>query len=147
MKAEEQYFWNEKNSREYVELIENAIPRNLHEGKFDLATANYGRLAETHTDLGVLHWRHGLDPRPDFERGVLAYAKMQTLAPEHAVPKNVQEMPYVYAMLALMDRRSPIAFEDENYHKEHRWPCYQCCLVHALHDQPLDAYHDQLLNT
>jgi hypothetical protein len=144
--APEQYAINEKNRLEELIIIEEALPKNLGESNFSLAASNYGRMAHRHADLGLLHWRHGLDPRPDFERGIEAYEKMCALAREHALPKNVGELPVVYAMLFLMGRQTAIEFEDENYHKQHRWPCYECCLVHMLHDQPLNELHRGLLD-
>lgn len=141
-----QFATNEKNTLDYVQLIEGAIPKNIEKGDSSLATTNYGRLAGSYANLGLLHWRHGLDPRQDFENGVAAYEQMSALAREHQLPKNVAEIPAVYAMLSLMGRESAIEFEDEAYHEEHRWPCYQCCLVHALHDQPLNEHHARLLD-
>jgi hypothetical protein len=142
----DQYSTNEKNRLDELAIIEGALPKNFSKGDFSLAVHNYGSMADLHTDLGLLHWRHGLDPRPDFEKGVVAYKKMSALAREHALPKNVSEIPIVYAMLFLMGHQTAIEFEDENYHEQHRWPCYECCLVHSLHDQPLNERHTRLLN-
>lgn len=142
----DQYNRNEKNRLDDIGLIEGAIPNNLNREDFPLAVYNYGRVADRYVDLGLLHWRHGLDPRPDFENSIEAYEKMIALARDYGLPKNVAEIPIVYAMLSLMGRRTPIEFEDEDYHEQHRWPCYQCCLVHALHDQPLNERHAKLLD-
>lgn len=136
---------NEANAQNEVRIIEQAIPQNVAAGDFALAAANFGDLADLHADLGLLHWRHGEDPRPQFDRGLAAYDKMRVLAHEHALARNISEIPVVYAMLSLLGQTTPIEFEDEAYHAENRWPCYQCCLVHALHDQPLNARHQTLL--
>lgn len=141
----DQYEINENNRRDYVAILEGAIPLNLEKGDFATAAANYGGLAQTHTDLGLLHWRRGLDPRADFARAITACDSMSRIAKQRELDKNIFAMPSVYAMLALMGHQSVIEFEDEAYHDDHRWPCYECCVVHALHDQPLNEHHSLLL--
>lgn len=144
--AADQYYINEANCLEYIGMIDSIILRNIENKNHILVAENYGVLASSHTHLGLLHWRHGLDPRPDFEKGIAAYERMSALAREHQLPKNIAAIPDVYAMLSLMGHKTAIAFEDEDYHRQHRWPCYECCIVHVLHDQLLDEHHTKLLD-
>jgi hypothetical protein len=144
--AAEQYAIIEKIYRDEIEMSVRAIPDLSSAGNYVWVGTNLMMMADTHVELGLLHWRAGLDPRPDFERAMHVYDELSTLANEHNLARHY-EFPIVYAMLFLMGRRTTIDFEDEEYYKEHRWPCYLSCVVHALHDQPLDSYHEQLLDT
>jgi hypothetical protein len=142
----DQYAHNEQTARDGIALSTRLVPKLLGEGNFVWAAKNHAMIAEGHTDLGMLHWRRGHDPRPDFESAILAFENLRYLVQEHGLDKHDHEFPLVYAMLSLMGRRMPIEFEDAAYHAEHRWPCYQSCLVHCLHDRPLDARHASLLD-
>jgi hypothetical protein len=143
----EEYAIIEQIYRDEIEGSVRAIPNLLDAGNFGWAGTNFNMMAGTHVELGLLHWRGGVDPRGDFERAVDAFDNLRALVREHNLPPSDYDFPLVYAMLALMGRKTPIEFEDSAYHKEHRWPCYLSCVAHALHDQPLDSHHDQLLNT
>lgn len=143
----EEYAIIDQIYRDGIALNLGAIPKLLTEGNYAWAGTNFNMMAVTHVELGLLHWRAGRDPRVDFEQAIDAFDKLEALAHEHNLSSADYDFPLVYAMLSLMGRNSAIKFEDSAYHKEHRWPCYLSCVVHALHDQQLDSYHDQLLNT
>jgi hypothetical protein len=142
----EQYTVNEQVGLERVAGSRKVIPELLGAGNLVWAGKNYAMIADAQVDLGLLHWRRGLDPRSDFAAAIDAHESLLRLVREHRLDKHNHEFPIVYAMLSLMGRKSRIEFEDESYHDEHWWPCYQCCLVHALHDQPLNERHTRLLD-
>jgi hypothetical protein len=142
----DQYAHNEQTARDGITLSTRLVPKLLGEGNFVWAAKNHAMIAEGHTDLGMLHWRRGHDPCPDFEAAILAYEKLRDLVQEQGLERRNHEFPLVYAMLSLMDRKTPIEFEDVDYHWEHRWPCYQSGLVHFLHDQPLPEPRARLLD-
>lgn len=142
----EQYSINERVRLEGIEGSRRVIPELIGVGNYAWAAKNYSLIADGCTELGLLHWRRGLDPRPDFETAIDAYQSLIALARKHDLNTRNYEIPSVYAMLSLMERETQIEFEDEAYHEAHRWPCYQCCLVHELHDQRPNERHTTLLN-
>ena len=108
-----------------------------------LAHSNYGWAAqncrvtaEAYVDLGLLHWRRGIDPREDFECAARAYQKLTEVVRQHKLPKRSFETLLIHAAMFLVDRRAPIEFGDETAWKTSRWSCYQARLVHALFDAP-----------
>jgi hypothetical protein len=137
---------NERVRHDVIAGSLKVIPELIGAGNFVWAAKNYAMIADKNTDLGLLHWRRGLDPHPDFERAIEAYESLRALVHEHDLERRNHEFPIVYAMLFLMGHKTTIEFEDEEFHEEQRWPCYQCCLVHALHDQALNERHARLLN-
>ncbi len=142
----DQYLINEQIRRDGIAGSRRAIPELLSAGNFGWAAKNYAMMADGNTELGLLHWRRSLDPRSDFESAGDAYDKLRAIVQERGLEKRNHEFPVVYAMLFLIGRQMPIEFEDELYHEVHRWPCYQSCLIHALHDQPLNDRDTALIN-
>ncbi|MCX7358416.1 MAG: hypothetical protein NT015_09790 [Alphaproteobacteria bacterium] len=145
--AAEEYAILENLYRGKIDTTLQTIPSLLDAANYEWAAKNYAMMADAHVELGVLRWRGGLDPRPDFERATSAFDALGELVSDHGLPKANHEFPILYAMLSLSGRRTSIEFEDSAFFKESRWPCYLSCIVHALHDQPLDSYRDQLLDT
>jgi hypothetical protein len=139
------YEWIEKGRIDEVAIIEGAIPENLRDGDFPLAVYNFASMAKLHADLGLLHWRRGIDPRADLQNAIESYEKMRDMARHQGFPNTVGgSLALVYAAMFLMQRKAAIEFEDN--HGTARWPLYECCLVHALNDQELDARHATLLD-
>jgi len=137
----DQFYRNELVSLDRVAVGHRVIPKLINEGNFAWAGVNYRLIAESYADLGLLHWRRGWDPRPHFELGVAAYEKLHALVQDHHLNRRDYECSVVYAMLSLMGHRVSIEFDDEKAHRDFRLPCCECCIVHALHDQPLNDVH------
>ena len=110
------------------------ISELLANSNFEWAAQNCRVTAEAYVDLGLLHWRRGVDPREDFACAARAYQKLVEIVQQHKLLKSSFEIPLVYAAMFLVDRRAVIAFGNEAAHKASRWSCYQARLVHALHD-------------
>jgi hypothetical protein len=108
----------------------------LAHSNYEWAAQNCKITAEAYVDLGLLHWRRGIDPREDFECAGRAYLKLTEIVRQHKLPKSSLELPLIYAAVFLVDHRVPIAFGNEDAYRTSRWSCYQARLVHALHDAP-----------
>ncbi|QDH72991.1 hypothetical protein [Brevundimonas sp. M20] len=140
------YAINKADASAWIAGSHDAIPDLVKAGDFAWVANNHRMIAEKQTELGLLNWRHGLDPRPDFERAIKAYDDLREIAQTHNLARSDYEPSLVYAMLSLMGRRVPIAFHDARAHEAYRIGCYQFCIVSALHDQPLDGRHVGLLD-
>lgn len=114
----------------------DVITELLAHSNYEWAAQNCRVTAEAYVDLGLLHWRQGIDPREDFECAARAYQKLTEVVKQHKLPKSGFDIPTIYTAMFLVDRRVSIAFGDEAAYKASRWACYQARLVHALHDAP-----------
>jgi hypothetical protein len=114
----------------------DVITELLAHSNYEWAAHNCRVTAEAYVDLGLLHWRRGVDPREDFECAARAYQKLTEIVRQHKLPKSSFELPLIYAAMFLIDRRATIEFGNEAAYKASRWDCYQARLVHALHDAP-----------
>jgi len=141
----DQYAINERDALGSISCSQDVIPDLIKEGNFAWAAYNYEMVATSQTELGLLHWRRGLDPRPDFERAIDAYDNLCVMARTKQLKGSDYSLPLVYAMLSLMGRKVAIEFHNAKSHQEYSDSYYKCCLVHALHDQPLDERHAGLL--
>jgi hypothetical protein len=110
------------------------ISELLANSNFEWAAQNCRVTAEAYVDLGLLHWRRGVDPREDFACAARAYQKLVEIVQQHKLLESSFEIPLVYAAMFLVDRRAVIEFGNEAAYKASRWSCYQARLVHALHD-------------
>lgn len=142
----DQYSRTEADAAAWIIGSHNAIPDLIEAGDFAWAANNHRIIAEKQTELGLLHWRHGLDPRPDFEGAIKAYSNLNEMAEAQNLLRRDFEPSLVYPMLSLMGRTVPIEFYDPRGHEEFRIYCYQYCVACALHDQPLDTWHFSLLD-
>lgn len=136
MGAGEQYECRVAAAEALVARGPAVITELLALSNYEWAAQNCRVTAEAYVDLGLLHWRQGIDPREDFECAARAYLKLTELVRQHKLLRSSFEIPTIYAAMFLVDRRAKIAFGDEAAYKTSRWDCYQARLVHALHDAP-----------
>lgn len=135
MGALDQYARNVEVSQAMVARTPAVVTELLNHSNFTWAAQNCKMLAEAYVDLGLLHWRQGIDPRGDFRGAFEGYGKLAAIVRKYKLPKTDFDMSPVYAAMFLMGRSAPIEFFDEVAFKADRWACYQCRLVHALLDQ------------
>ena len=57
----------------------DVITELLANSNFEWAAQNGRVTAEAYVDLGLLHWRRGVDPREDFECAARAYQKLNEI--------------------------------------------------------------------
>lgn len=136
MGALEQYECRVAEAEAMIARGPDVIKELLAHSNYEWAAQNCKITAEAYVDLGLLHWRRGVDPREDFECAARAYLKLTEIVRQHKLPASGFEAPLIYAAMFLVDRRAPIVFGDENACKTSRWSCYQSRLIHALHDAP-----------
>jgi hypothetical protein len=132
--AREQYECRVAETEALVARGPDVITDLLAHSNYEWAAQNCRITAEAYVDLGLLHWRRGIDPREDFECAERAYLKLTEIVRQHRLPASGFETPLIYAAMFLIDRRVPIVFGDEGACRTSRWSCYQARLVHALHD-------------
>jgi hypothetical protein len=99
------------------------------------AAHNCKAAAEAHLDLGLLRWRQGIDPRHNFGGALEAFVNLNGIVQAHGLSKEQFDMSPVYAAMFLMGSPATITYFDEASYETKRWPCYQCRIVHALHDR------------
>ena len=136
MGALEQYECRVAEAEALVARGPDVIMELLAHSNYVWAAQNCRITAEAYVDLGLLHWRRGIDPREDFECAGRAYLKLIEVVRQHKLPASGFETPLIYAAMFLLDRRVPIVFGDEALYRTSRWDCYQARLVHALLDVP-----------
>ncbi|KAF0180461.1 MAG: hypothetical protein FD160_1740, partial [Caulobacteraceae bacterium] len=137
----DRYEWLEKCDLDEIGLTERAIPENLRKGDFERARFNVAGIALSWADLGLLHWRRGLDPRLDFASAAAAFDKAASLAREHELRAGLDwRQTVAAAALYLINHPADIHFWDDRFDKA-RWPCYNVCLIYALYDKPLSDLH------
>lgn len=142
----DQYSRTEADAVAWIISSHDAIPVLIEAGNFAWAANNYRIIAEKQTELGLLHWRRGLDPRTDFEGAIKAYSNLSEMAETQNLLRRDFEPSLVYPMLSLMGRTVSIEFYDPRAHEEFRIYCYQDCVARALHDEPLDDWHISLID-
>lgn len=135
MDADEQYRQNVEASQAFVDRAPAVITDLLNHSNYVWAAQNCKQAADAYIDLGLLHWRRGIDPRADFEGAFRACSGLDELVRQHALPVGDFDLSLVYAAMSLMGYRAYIEYFDEPSFPNNRWACYQCRLVHALHDQ------------
>lgn len=135
----------------YAELIEidtegcsrkaEAITINLQDGNTEIAHFNQGNISILAVDLGLLHWRHGVNPRPAFHKAEEAFEKAASMTRDYGLRSGLDwRQTVVAAALYLIDHPAEVHFWDEKF-KKARWPCYDTALIYALHDKPLSDLH------
>lgn len=135
MDADEQYTRNVEASQAFVDRTPAVVTDLLNHTNYPWAAQNCKQAADAYIDLGLLHWRRGIDPRGDFEGAFRACSGLDEIVCKHRLSKSVFDLSLVYAALFLMGRTAEITYVDEALCREFRWPCYQYRLVHALHDE------------
>jgi len=99
------------------------------------ALQNTSSIAENRIILGLLHWRHGLDPRADFQAAQKTYQDIVDMIAEHDLkPANAGTMDIFYIAMAAMGKSYTLKFIDLDT-PNRRWPLYRNHLIHLLHDQ------------
>ncbi|TPW05677.1 MAG: hypothetical protein FD124_2048, partial [Alphaproteobacteria bacterium] len=141
----DRYQWIEKGRLEEFAIIEEAVPKNISSKDFERAQYNRGDAAIILADLGLLHWRHGLDPCGDFRAAAEAFDKAGAMAREYGLRSSVDwRQTVVAAALYLINHPADIHFWNDRFEKA-RWPCYDVCLIYALYDKPLSDLHQSQL--
>lgn len=103
------------------------------------AAHNCKAAAEAHIDLALLRWRQGQDPRHNFGGAIEAFVNLNGIVQSHGLSKGDFDMSPVYAAMFLMNMGATVAYFDEVSYETKRWPCYQCRIVHVLHDREPSA--------
>ena len=132
--ADAQYARNVEAAQAFVDRTPAVIKDLLKHTNYVWAAQNLKQAADAHIELGLLHWRRGIDPRKDFEGAFRACSALDELVKKHLLPKDDLDLSLVYAALFLMGRPAGIDYVDVAACTEFRWPAYQYRLVNALHD-------------
>jgi hypothetical protein len=103
------------------------------------AAHNCKAAAEAHINLGLLRWRQGIDPRHNFGGAMEAFVNLNEIVQNHRLSKEDFDMSPVYAAMFLMNRDATLTYSNEASYETKRWSCYQCRVVHALHDREPSA--------
>lgn len=135
MDADAQYTRNVEASQAFVDRTSAVVTDLLNHSNYVWAAQNCKQAADAYIDLGLLHWRRGIDPRSDFEGAFRACSGLDEIVWKHRLSKSVFDLSPVYAALFLMGRPAEITYVDEAACREFRWACYQYRLVHALHNE------------
>lgn len=130
-----QYTARVEASQAFVDRTPAVVKDLVKHNNYVWAAQNLKQAADAYIDLGLLHWRRGIDPRADFEGAFRACSGLDELVKKHMLPKSDFDLSLVYAALFLMGRPAQIEYVDVAACTEFRWPCYQYRLVHALHDE------------
>lgn len=130
-----QYMRNVDASQAFVDRTPAVVKDLLNHSNYAWAAQNCKQAADAYVDLGLLHWRRGIDPRADFEGAFRACSGLDELVQKHQLSKSGFDLSLVYAALFLMGRTAQIDYVDAVACNDFRWPCYQYRLVHALHDE------------
>lgn len=138
MGAPEQYTRNVEASQAMVARTPAVVKDLLNHSNYVWAAQNCKQAADAHIDLGLLHWRRGIDPRADFDGAFRACSALDELVRKHDLPKSDFDLSPVYAAMFLMGQRAHIEYFSEEAFRASRWLCYQGRIVHALHDQVPD---------
>ena len=136
MDSTEQYTRNVEASQAIVDRTPVVVTELLNHSNFAWAAQNCRMATEAYVDLGLLHWRRGIDPRPDFEGAIEAASKLSAIVRKYRLPKDDFDLSLTYTAMFLMGRSPPLELFSESAFEDSRWACYQCRLVHALYDQP-----------
>lgn len=131
---DQQYTRSVDAAQAFVARTPAVVKDLLNHTNYTWAAHNLKQAADAHIDLGLLHWRRGIDPRADFEGAFRACSALDDLVKKHLLPKSGYDLSLVYAALFLMGRKAQIDYVDVDACTEFRWPAYQYRLVHALHD-------------
>ncbi len=118
----------------------------LKSGKETIAVRNQYTITFNQVLLGLMDWRRGDDPRPQFEIAVDAHEHFISLARDHGIQHQMYYKSTVLAMFALMGQTVDPSEEDGGYYKMNRWPLYTSCVAHALHNTALDSRRAELLS-
>jgi hypothetical protein len=136
-----------ERSDQIIEIAQNeivsscrALPINFENRDCALAVYNVKNQAEAHVEIGVLRWRQGIDPRPDFASAISAYGEAVALAQKHEVPgSEIGLCPLTYVAFSLMGQHTELYFQHPlNVISIRRYPLYEHCLCHWLHDHEPD---------
>jgi hypothetical protein len=133
--ADDQYTRNVEASQAFVDRTPAVITDLLNHSNYAWAAQNCKQAAEAHIDLGLLHWRRGIDPRHDFEDAFRACSGLDEMVHKYILSRNDFDLSPVYAAMFLMGHKAQIDYVDEAAVTTSRWACYQYRLVHALHDE------------
>lgn len=117
-----------------------ALPINFENRDYARAVYNVKNQAEAYVEIGVLRWRQGIDPRPDFASAISAYGEAVALAQKHEVPRSEFGLcPLTYVAFSLMGQHTELFFQDPPDRLPiRRYPLYEHCLCHWLHDHEPD---------
>jgi hypothetical protein len=115
-------------------------------GKEAIAVRNQYTATFNQVLIGLMDWRRGDDPRPQFEIAVDAHEHFLSLARDHGIQHQIYYKSTVLAMFALMGQTVDPSEEDGGYYKMNRWPLYTSCVAHALHNVALDSRRAELLS-
>lgn len=131
---DQQYAQSVDAAQAFVARTPAVVKDLLKHSNPEWAAQNLKQAADAHIDLGLLHWRRGIDPRADFEGAFRACSALDEVVRRHLLPKSSFDLSLVYAALFLMREPTRIDYVDVDACLEHRWPAYQYRLVNALHD-------------
>lgn len=126
----------------------NSLPQTLalvkSEGKLNLVLMNYGRWAQAHFEIGIIQWRQGEDPRPEFATGldVIEQGMAEAVASD-AGPRDIDRLKLWIAqpIACLMNRTLPVLHGTTGINEELPADTASDLLGEALFDRP---YRDQL---
>lgn len=117
----------------------------LRGGKELIAVRNANLVADNLALIGLIDWRRGKDPRPEFEKAVTARLEFIKLAAEYNVDSRLYARSTLLAVCFLMGAEMDPSEEDGGYYEMNRWPLYTSCVVHALYGKELDERRRRLL--
>ncbi len=142
----DQYIRNEEESQQTIEVCRSVIPDLTAKGNFAWAARNLRRWSEAHVDLGLLHWRHGSDPRTHFQMAIGVFQDLRAMVEQHELDPSNCDSSLICAALSLMGHKTKIEFYDEHAGEDFRGYCYKTCVAHALQDQSLSETLEAALN-
>jgi len=123
------------NCEERIETLPNINQQLLAQGNIAKVAQNMRSIVEHQINLGLLHWRHGLDPRPDFQAAQKTYQNITDILAEHDLrPANAGALEIFYiAMAAMGETYTPKFLYLDTPNR--RWPLYRNHLIHLLHEE------------
>jgi hypothetical protein len=143
LETDDEVDWYERYTSSSIRFIRGAArgtEKCLAKGFIVQAARNHAEVARNYVELGTFYWRRGIDPTEQFEAAFVAYNEHLQLRSHPVFYDDGLNIPEVYAAFSLIGRKMKITVENVEYQSYHRWQNYQSCLIHLLHDQPLDDY-------
>ena len=133
--AADQYIRNEQASQAIVARTTRVVTELMEASNFTWAAQNCRVAAEAHIDLGLLHWRRGIDPRANFRGAIEPHQHLNAIVSKFRLSPGDFDMPVFYAAMYLLGETVPLTYFNEVSYETQRWPAYECRIVHALFDK------------
>lgn len=120
-----------------IERLSKRIPQQIGE-KPELAAMNSAQLSMTFFELGVLNWREGKDPRPEFISAGEWYDKAWALTPDEDKIGIAYSMGPIDTVQYLVGRPARLAFVWPE-HAESEYVPFKYEIAFRLHDRAVPA--------